>query len=122
MRTLFVALVPAVLLIGLIVGALKLNAFVPGDKPCMLGKCPLALHEDDSGKAFYYGVAARFTVYFDEGKNPRENLRCTPEGVVDAASNAPQVAPPLYAATFEGTAAGTCTLTDDHFSATIVVQ
>ncbi len=122
MRTLFVALVPAVLLIGLIVGVLKLNAFAPGGRPCTLGECPLALHEDDSGKTFYYGVASRFTIYFDEGKNPRENLRCTPEGVVGAASNAPQVAPPLYAAVFEGRAAGACILTDDRFSATIIIQ
>ena len=122
MRTTVIVLVPVVLLIGLIIGALKLKTFLPNDQSCALGECPLAIYENDSGKTFLYHTATRFTAYFDENKNPSDNLHCSPAGVVGAIPNAPQSKPPLYTAVFETIASGTCTLLDDRFSATIVVE
>lgn len=123
MRTGLVVLVPAALFVGLVVGAMKLSGLLHRDAtPCTLGQCPLALHEGDSGKTFTYNVTTRFTLFFDQRRNPHENLRCTPEGILRAMSDSPYVEPPLYAAVLEGVAPGNCILTDDHFSATIIIQ
>jgi len=57
----------------------------------------------------------------DARTDPQADLHCTPDGVIGSISNAPAVPPPMYAARYEGVQAGTCTLADDHFSATIVI-
>lgn len=123
MKTGLVALVPAVLLVGLLVGAYTLKEFIREDATaCILGSCPLAIHEDDSGKTFTYNRTTRFTLYLDQQRNPHEHLQCTPEGIVGTVSKAPYVEPPLYAVPLEGVAPGNCILSSDHFSATIVIQ
>ena len=114
--------VPCILLAGLLFGAYKLHYLSPSSVVCNVGSCPLALHESDSGKAFVYSAGARFSVFLDEGRNPERNVRCSPSGVIDRTEESPKAEPPIYAATFEAIATGTCILTDDHFAATIVVE
>ncbi len=122
MRTSTLALVPLVLIGGLAIGAYKLSFFQKREMPqCLLGTCPLGLQESDSGKTLTYAVGTRFTAYFDETKNPQANLRCTPGGILGTLP-APMLEPPLYAVILEALAAGNCTLTNDNFSATIVIQ
>lgn len=116
------ALVPLVLLGGLVIGAYKLSLFQKREVPqCTLGTCPMGVQESDSGRTLTYAVGTRFTAYFDETKNPQENLRCTPGGIVGTLPT-PRLEPPLYAVILEALAAGNCTLTNDNFSATIVIQ
>ncbi len=114
--------VPCILLAGLLFGAYALSHSHRTPSACALGDCPLSLHADDAGKTFVYGVATRFSVFLDGSRDPKERLHCAPEGVVGVISSAPQVVPPAYAATFEAIATGTCTLSSDHFFATIVIQ
>jgi len=121
MRSFFIALVPCIFIAALVYGAMKLQLFLPAGT-CALGGCPLTLHESDSGKTFRYSVTTRFTLLLDAAKNPQAHLQCLPEGIIGSISNAPAVAPPLYAARYEAVAAGTCILTNDNFSAKIVVE
>lgn len=122
MRTAFLGLVPAILIIGLIVGAYNLKSFFPkSTRTCELGECPLVIHDTDTGKRFMYREATQFTVYLNEEKNPRNHLRCEPSGVIGEITNAPETQPPFYAAIFEGVATGTCVLYNDNFAARIVI-
>lgn len=101
---------------------LGLQAHVPSAVRCVPGECPLELRESDSGGIFTYDVTSRFSVVLDGTTDPQEHLTCVPDGVIGAISNVPSVEPPLYAARFEGVLPGTCTLEDDHFAATIIIQ
>ena len=121
MRTWLLLLIPGVLLGGLLFGAFRLNSLSRAGIPCTLGTCPLSLHESDSGRTFIYNVAARFNVFLNENRNPKDNLRCLPEGVITLRQYTPSDAP-AYIASFETTASGTCVLSDNNFSATIVIQ
>jgi hypothetical protein len=122
MKTVWVVAIPLVFLVALIFGAMKFGGILHQNTQCVLGSCPLELRDSDSGKTFIYSPTMRFTVFFNERLNPEANLRCSPDGVIGRISNTPPAAPPLYAATFEGVAPGTCTLLDDVFSATIIIQ
>ena len=82
----------------------------------------MTLHESDSGKTFTYNVATRLSVYLDDVTNPQKDLRCTPEGVIQAQGNLREVEGSSYSLTFETVALGTCVLSNRNFSATIVVQ
>ncbi len=75
----------------------------------------------DSGKTFTYSVTSRFTVILDGNRYPKRALACLPEGIVGSISNIPSVAPPDYAARFEGTQPGTCHLSDGDFQVTITI-
>ncbi|OGG56013.1 hypothetical protein A3D71_02290 [Candidatus Kaiserbacteria bacterium RIFCSPHIGHO2_02_FULL_55_20] len=121
MRTSLLILVPGVLLTGLLFGAYRLNSLSPAETPCVLGACPLSLHESDSGKTFAYNVGARFGIFLDENNNPKTGLRCAPEGVIELRQYTDSE-PPAYVASFEAKTPGTCMLTDKDFSATIVVK
>ncbi|MDO8514150.1 MAG: hypothetical protein Q7S50_01240 [bacterium] len=121
MRTSLLLLVPCVLLGGLIVGVYKLDRFSPVDPPCAIGGCPLSLYGVDSEKTFVYRVGTRFDVSLNEAKSPRSSLRCIPDGVISNVQNTSN-AQLLYTSTFEALAEGTCTLTADNFSSTIIVQ
>lgn len=121
MRTSLIILVPGVLLVGLLFGVFRLNSLSPADTPCTLGTCPLSLHESDSGKTFAYNVGSRFGVFLDENNNPKDGLRCTPDGVIQLREYTASERP-VYIAAFEGKAPGTCVLTGKNFSATIVVR
>jgi hypothetical protein len=121
---LWVAAVVVVMLLGFL-GALVYywqHQPVAQSGQCQGGECPSEIHESDSGTAFYYPVTGRFTVILNQNNNPAENLRCTPDGIIGPISNIPSVAPPLYAARFEGLQPGTCTLTDDNFSITVIIK
>ena len=120
MRTGLLLLIPGVLLGGLIYGALKLSDLASQQKPCSAGQCPLALHKSDSGQTFIYPVATRFDVTLAEIKDPQSNLRCIPEGVIRPRQFI--TSGPLYTASFEAVTPGTCMLSDNDFSATIVIQ
>ncbi len=122
MRTSLLLLIPSILVVGLLIGVYRLHNFAPAATVCALGECPLQVNGDDAGKTFTYAVATRFTVFLDEGTDPQAHLQCSPLGVIGPISNAPPAVPPKYAARFEGLHAGTCTLSDDHFSAIIVIE
>jgi hypothetical protein len=115
-------------LIGLLfIGAIVFFAYrsedlVPAATICTLGECPLEITQDNSGERLSYTVTTRFGVSLDPQANPPERLRCTPEGVIGAISNVPPSGSSLYIARFEAVQPGTCTLTDDNFSAVISVQ
>ncbi len=121
MRTSLLLIVPCLLLAGLLYGAFALNRLSPPEKPCSIGLCPFAIHQSDSGRTFTYNIAARFEVLLDESKNPKDELRCTPQGVVELRQDGLS-APPLYAASFEAVGAGTCVLSDRNFSVIIVIR
>jgi hypothetical protein len=121
-RTSLLILVPSLLIVGLIWGALSLSSLSHTQTACVLGECPLKLHQSDSGKTLLYGVATRFSVFLDERENPRAKLSCIPQGVIGEIPDALRVTLPLYAVTFEAAAAGSCILSDDHFRAVVVIQ
>lgn len=121
MRTSLFILVPGLLLAGFIFFVFRLNNLSSGDVPCALGACPLSLHESDSGKTFAYNTGTRFSVFLDENSNPKTDLRCAPEGVIELREYTTSE-PPVYIAAFEGKAPGTCVLTDNNFSVTIMVR
>lgn len=114
-------LVPCILLAGLLFGAFRLNSLSSAGTPCILGACPLAIHENDSGKTFVYSVGARFNVYLNERTNPQNTLGCTPAGTIELQQYAP-AEPPVYVAVFETSAMGTCVLSSKSFFVTIVTQ
>jgi hypothetical protein len=122
MRTWVLLLVPAVLLGGLLLGVYKLQGLEHGTSVCSAGECPLELHESDTDQTFTYGVATRVTVFLNQNDNPPAHLQCAPEGIIGVVADAPHAVAPLYAVRFETVRAGTCILSDDRFSATIVVQ
>jgi hypothetical protein len=118
-------LIPVILLAGLVAGASALRGLIPNSTssgPCSLGNCPLELRKENSDERFIYGVTTRFTVVLNDNDNPQGHLHCVPDGIIGAISNVPPESPPLYAARFEGVAPGSCALSDDNFSATIVIQ
>lgn len=122
MRTVVIGIVPAILLIGLIAGALKLKSYMHwGGRTCEVDQCPLVIHDTDTGKRFIYRHTARFTLYLNDEKNPKDHLRCDPEGIIGAVSSIPETQPPFYSAVFEGVATGTCVLRTDNFAARIVI-
>lgn len=122
MRFAVLLAVPIVFFIGLIgiVFALhKPNDSLPG---CLVDDCPLEIHAIDSGATFTYRETVRFGVVLDETKNPKEDLQCSPAGILGPISNVPPETPPLYAARFEGIATGSCTLSSGDFSVKIVIM
>jgi len=122
MRTALLLLIPCILIVGLLVGVQGLREFIRGNEPCAIGSCPAVLYEGDTGKTFVYPVRARFTVVMDARKNPQQDLVCAPEGVVQGVPHTSPIDPPLYATTFIGIAAGTCTLSSNTFVGTIVIR
>ena|SRR3989344_326283 len=114
MRTSLLIVVPCILLAGLFVGVYKLYEFSPAAKPCAVGECPLLLEKRHSGKTFVYRVGVQFSVVLDEKNNPLGNLHCTPAGVIEWVEDAVPA--------FKGIAPGSCALTNDNFSATIVIE
>ncbi|MBI5457866.1 hypothetical protein HY971_04050 [Candidatus Kaiserbacteria bacterium] len=122
MRTSLLVLVPSILLGGLILfGVSQMGGTSSKNAPCVLGTCPLSLHESDSGQTFIYSAGGRFSVFLDENNNPRSDLTCAPDGVI-ALRQYTFAEPPTYVAVFETKTSGTCVLTDKNFSATIVVK
>jgi hypothetical protein len=111
----------AVFLGGLLFAGMKFGDVQKETTNCTLGTCPLVIHENDSGKTFHYNVATRFSVILDSRKDPPARLRCVPDGVIGAITNAEEQEPPLYSARFETVSAGTCILQSERFSAAIVV-
>ena len=118
-------MIPAVLLVGLIAGAAALRGLIPNptsSSPCSLGNCPLELRKENSDERFIYGVTTRFTVVLNEHDNPVGHLHCVPDGIVGRIADTLSTGSSLYVAQFEGVAPGSCALSDDNFSATIVIQ
>ncbi len=115
-------LVPVILLGGLLFGSYKLGSFLPRDRACAIGTCPLAIHPEDSGKTFTYNVGARFSLYIGEKREIPRLIRCIPDGILQPLEEMPAEVLPLYTARFETRAAGTCLLADKGFSATIAIQ
>lgn len=114
-------LIPVAFLALVVWVLLGLQAHAPSETQCTPGECPLELRESDSGRTFTYGVTSRFSIVLDGTTDPHEHLTCVPEGVVGVVSNI-SFESPLYAARFEGLVPGTCTLQNDHFAATIIIQ
>ena len=75
----------------------------------------------DSGQTFVYEVASRFTVVLDSSRYPKQNLICTPGGMISPVTDVPDVVPPLYAARFEAVKVGECDLKTGDFSMHIKV-
>lgn len=92
---------------------------------CALGDCPFEITAADSGRTFTYALTSRFSVTLPEATYPHDELSCVPSNVIGYVSNGST--PPPYATTsaytvrYEGTASGTCMLTDRDFTATIVI-
>jgi hypothetical protein len=81
----------------------------------------LEISAEDNGKTFRYTVTTRFSVTLDGTAYPKDQLACSPEGVIGEISNVPPAKPPLYTARFEAIQAGSCSLKDGSFSVTILV-
>ena len=120
MRSLRIFLLPCVFLIGLAFFAYQASSLFGIDVPCNVGSCPLTLYEGDSEEVFIYRTSDQFSVVLDDRKNPRTDLHCRPDGVIDVLSFTQ--ATPLYTVVFKGVASGACLLENNTFSAMIVVQ
>ncbi|OGG49681.1 hypothetical protein A2763_03300 [Candidatus Kaiserbacteria bacterium RIFCSPHIGHO2_01_FULL_54_36] len=121
MRTALHIAVPWLLLVGFIVIVYGLYGFSPEAPPCAIGACPRVLHETDARKTFAYHEGVQFSIVMTESNNPSRSLRCIPEGVIARMEDA-AASDSTYTAVFQGVAHGTCALTGDNFSATILIQ
>ncbi len=122
MRTFYILVVPLVLLGGLLLGVQKLSKFSNGESSCEIGACSTEIYEGDAGETFMYAKGTLFTLFLDERKDPSRSLTCHPEGIVQIVPSISTVDPPLYAATFMGISAGTCSIVGSVFTATIVIK
>lgn len=75
----------------------------------------------DNGDSFSYTPTSRFSVTLDKTKYPHLTASCAPEGTIGLISNVPSVPDPLYVTAYEAIAPGTCVLSSDDFSVTVVV-
>ena len=117
----YIAVVPTVLIGGMLIGVLHLSGLLSTDATCKPGECPVIIHASDEGKTFTYTPASRFSIYLDDRKYPHDELRCEPSGVIGTIP-APHGKGPMYAAAFKAVAPGVCRLMAGDFWANIVVQ
>lgn len=105
----------------LLFAGMKLGSVAQAGGECMLGSCPLVIHESDSGKTFHYNAMTRVVLFLDKNKYSPTGVHCVPEGIIGVMGPAPQADPGLHATRFETLASGACMLTNGTFSAKIVV-
>jgi hypothetical protein len=90
-----------------------------GTAHCTLGSCPLTLGAKDNGKDLIYSLGERITVVLNDDQEPKQELTCTPSGVLAPLAMAPAAQYPFYALQFEVKARGTCILHSGDFSVAI---
>ena len=78
------------------------------------------LTANDAGKTYTFTLGSRFSVLLDDAY-PKALLRCTPRGIIEE-GDAPVATKPLWAARFYAAGLGSCTLSDEDFTLTIIVD
>ena len=114
-------LIPVIFLIGIVAIVFSLRRTGPSASECSLGACATELTENDNGKTFTYSSVATFSVLLQEKDNPRAELTCKPEGILESISDSTKTPGGFYRVKFKG-APGTCYLSDRIFGVHIVIS
>ncbi len=85
-------------------------------------KSKFEITANDNGKTYSFPPGVHFSVFLDEEHYPKNELVCSPVGVVAHASVMPVATLPLYAVRFDTVAPGSCRMHNKDFSMTVVVE
>ena len=117
----FVGFIAAAFILGVQYGRLSEKAARAPSTPAQTAvEGQYEIRATDNGRIFEYPITSRVSVILDENKYPKNNLSCSPEGLLGSISNIPSVMAPLYVVRYEILTTGQCLLRDGDFSVVIV--